>query len=650
MASMGILLVIGYLLLPIIAIVWAYQNGQRLDRLTASVEKILGGAAGLRREPAAAPKTAAAPPPAPEKPAPEKSPAPETETKASASAPASTAAPRRDSVFADETVYRGADGEMWMDINDAPATKTAYFDSSADRRAEEERDYFDRLWRWTAENWMLATGAVFVLLSISWLVRYALIEDIISAEMRIGAGFVLGLLLAALGQWRMRTDAQQGAIFLVLGSGAIMLTMFAAREIYGFFSPPVALGVSFLTAVYVTAQAMRARLPALSYAGLTLAMLAPAITRAPDVSFSGLFGYLAVVLAATLWVVLMTGWRKNILFALGMVTFYSFPFWDNLSLLPSKNIGLAAAFGFAGVFFIADMVGHFRAVRNGICDVLMPLLLALFLTLWITKAAVPDVRALWLLLWAFVFFAGSAVLSKRTGAQSVFYTYLAVAAVLVVATTMVEFRGAVLVVMLTLQSAALVLLCRHVLKTASGTTAAAFTMIVPLCLGVASIEARHWAQGIWQPHALVLLTLALVPLALAWHFLRRPAELKTERAGDLPPHIAELCFWVVSGSLYGYAFIWRAVHATLTQADFATALCMIVYSVIGIAAYMAGHSRGQAYLRYYGGGLMALVIGRLLLVDLPAMPVAARIVMFFGIGVLLLGTAFIKYRKKDVAG
>ncbi|MDP2204988.1 MAG: DUF2339 domain-containing protein [Alphaproteobacteria bacterium] len=649
MAAIGFLLVIGYLLLPIIAIVWAHQNGQRLDRLTASVEKILGGAAGLRRDTPAPPKTASAPAPekqvsAPQEQAPEK-------TAAKKTAPAAAAhTPRRDSVFADETVYSGADGEMWMDINDAPAAKTAYFDSAAARRAEEERDYFDRLWRWTAENWMLATGAVFVLMSISWLVRYALIEEIISAEMRIGAGFVLGLLLAALGQWRMRSDAQQGAIFLVLGSGAVMLTMFAAREIYGFFSPPVALGVSFLTAVYVTAQAMRARLPALSYAGLTLAMLAPAITRAPDVSFSGLFGYLAVVLAATLWVVLMTGWRKNILFALGMVTFYSFPFWDNLSLLPSKNIGLATAFGFAAVFFIADMVGHFRAVRNGICDVLMPLLLAFFLTLWITEAAPPDVRALWLLLWAFVFFAGSAILSKRTGAQSVFYTYLAVAGVLVVATTMVEFRGAALVVMLTLQSAALVLLCRHVLKTASGTTAAAFTMIVPLCLGVASIEARHWAQGIWQPHALVLLTLALVPLALAWHFLRRPALSAAEKTGDLPPHMAELCFWVVSGSLYGYAFIWRAVHATLVLGDFATALCMIVYSIIGIAAYMAGHSRGQVYLRYYGGGLMALVIGRLLLVDLPAMPVAARIVMFFGVGVLLLGTAFIKYRKKDVAG
>lgn len=649
MAALGILLVIGYLLLPIIAIVWAHKNGQRLDRLTASVEKILDGAAGLRRGTSVPPPKTAAVPMA-EKPAPEKPVSEKAVSEKTAPATAAAQTPRRDSVFADETVYRGDDGEMWVEINDAPAAKTTYFDAASDRRAAEERDYFDRLWRWTTENWMLLTGAVFVLLSISWLVRYALIEDIISAEMRIGAGFVLGLLLAALGQWRMRNDAQQGAIFLVLGSGAVMLTMFAAREIYGFFSPPVALGVSFLTAVYVTAQAMRARLPALSYAGLTLAMLAPAITRAPDVSFSGLFGYLAVVLTATLWVVLMTGWRKNILFALGMVTFYSFPFWDNAALLPSKNIGLATAFGFAAVFFIADMVGHFRAVRNGVCDVLMPLLLALFLTLWITEAAPPDFRALWLLLWAFVFMLGSAILSKRTGAQSVFYTYLAVAAVLVVATTMVEFRGPALVVMLTLQSAALVVLCRHVLKTAAGTTAAAFTMIVPLCLGVASLEPRHWTQGIWHPHALVLLVLALVPLALAWHFLRRPAQAATEKADDLPPHMAELCFWVVSGSLYGYAFIWRAVHATLALDDFATALCMIFYSVIGIAAYMVGHSRGQAYLRYYGGGLMALVIGRLLLVDLPDMPVAARIVMFFGVGVLLLGTAFIKYRKKDVAG
>lgn len=663
MAAVGFLFALGYFLLPIIAMVWVYNNSKRLDQLAENVGQLLRRTE--RTGHAAAAQTAAKPEaPAPEAPAQAAAPSsgaiitPAVAPAASvAPAAAAQATPRKDSVFADETVFTGADGEEWVEINDAPAAKPAYFNTpgkdAAPRAATrvDSDDVFEKLWRWMAENWMLATGALFVFLSISWLVRYALIEELITAEMRIGAGFVLGGLLGGIGYWRMKSYPQQGAIFLVLGTGAIMLTMFAARELYGFFSPTAALAVAFITAGFVTLQALRANMPVLSYAGLLTAMAAPAITSAATPSFAGLFVYLAVVLAATLWVVLMTGWRKNILFALLMTSFYSAHFWGHAARLPSKDVGLYTAFAFAAVFFIADMVGHFRAVRNRLADILMPLLMAGFLVIWIGVAATEDMRAMWLLLWAAVFSAGSALLSRRTGAQSVFYTYMAVAAVLVVATTAVEFRGTSLVVMLTLQSAGLTLLCRHVLRMTFGTTVAAFTMLLPLCLGVVSLDAAQWAAGaIPSGHALVLLMLAVVPLCLAWYFHTCPdTQTKAARKApdDTPPHLSEICFWVISGSLYGYALIWRVLHALLPQQDFATAICMIAYSVIGIAAYMTGHARGRIYVRYYGMGLLGLVIARLLLIDLPDMPVAARIVMFFGVGVLLLATAFVRYRRKD---
>lgn len=653
MAAVGFLFALGYFLLPIIAVVWVYNNSKRIDQLAENVGQLLRRSERSPANAAAAPN--AAPPQHTSAAAPA---AGATVTPAvPAPAPAAQDTPRKDSVFADNTVFTGADGEEWVEINDAPAAKPAYFNTPgkdgvprAAARVDGD-DVFEKLWRWMAENWMLATGALFVFLSISWLVRYALIEELITAEMRIGAGFVLGGLLGGIGYWRMKSYPQQGAIFLVLGTGAIMLTMFAARELYGFFNPTAALAVAFITAGFVTLQALRANMPVLSYAGLLTAMAAPAITSATTPSFAGLFGYLAVVLAATLWVVLMTGWRKNILFALLMTSFYSIPFWEVSSRLPSKGAALYTAFAFAAVFFIADMVGHFRAVRNRLADILMPLLMAGFLVIWIGVAATEDMRAMWLLLWAAVFSAGSALLSRRTGAQSVFYTYMAVAVVLVVATTAIEFRGTSLVVMLTLQSAGLTLLCRHVLRMTTGTTMAAFTMLLPLCLGVASLDAAKWTVGaIPSGHALVLLMLALVPLCLAWYFHTCPdtsAKSAPKAADDTPPHLSEICFWVISGSLYGYAFIWRVLHALLPQQDFATAICMIVYSVIGIAAYMLGHARGRIYVRYYGMGLLGLVIARLLLVDLPEMPVAARIVMFFGVGVLLLATAFVRYRRKD---
>ncbi|MBW7910442.1 MAG: DUF2339 domain-containing protein [Alphaproteobacteria bacterium] len=664
MAAIGALFVLGYLLLPIVAMIWAYSSGKRIDQLAENVGFLLrraeregrGDAAPKKAEPASAEKPAEKPTAA--------AASGVTVTPAVQSAPAAQSLPRKDSIFADNSVYKGADGEEWVEISDAPAAKTTYFSDTESRtdaprtgtvhtaaRADGE-DVFEKAWHWLGENWMLVTGALFVFLSISWLVRYALVEDLITAEMRIGAGFVLGAVLAGIGYWRMKFYPQQGAIFLVLGTSAVMLTMFAARELYGFFTPAAMLSLAFVTAGFVTLQALRANMPVLSYAGLLTAMAAPAMTNVATPSFAGLFGYLAVVLAATLWVVLMTGWGKNILFALVMTTFYSIPFWEVSSRLPSKDAGLYTAFAFAAVFFIADMVGHFRAVRNRLADILMPLLMAGFLVVWIGNAAASDMRAMWLLLWAAVFSAGSALLSRRTGAQSVFYTYMAVAAVLVVATTAIELRGTGLIVMLTLQSAGLTLLCRHVLRMTTGTTVAAFTMLLPLCLGVGSLDAAKWTgAAIPQGHALVLLMLAAVPLALAWYFYVCPDTREGDKQKTAPettaPHMAEICFWVISGSLYGYAFIWRVAHALIPQQDFATALCMIAYSIVGIAAYMLGHSGGRLYVRYYGLGLLGMVIARLLLVDLPEMPVAARIVMFFGVGVLLLATAFIRYRRKD---
>lgn len=706
MALLGFLVLIAFLVLPFVAVFWAYENGKRLDRLSADMKGWMqrldrqltaGGTVATPAAAATAAPAAGSFPSAPAAAAVADTVPAETGAAVSSGAPATAPAPqqaaapvvppmpaaahtpRRDDIFKDESLFTDAQGEQWVEFSDAPDAQTVYFEdttqnpaasapASADVAAASpwraagtasakpaatspapaakyaDEEVLDRVWGWLGENWMLVTGAVFVFLSISWLVRYALIEDIISAEMRIGAGFALGLVLAAVGQWRMRAYMEQGAIFLLLGSAAVILTMFAARALYGFFNPPVALGVTFLTAAFVTLQAMRYKLPVLSYAALLLALLAPAITRAPEVSFGGLYGYLAAVLAATLWVVLMTGWRLNILLALLVTGFYSVPFWENSALMPDKMLALTTAFAFTAVFFAADMVGHFRAVRNSLTDILMPLLMALFLIIWIFDTAEGGMRTLWLGLWALLFSIASAILSKRTGARSVFLTYLCVSVILLLTMTVMEFRGPQLVILLAGISGLLTVLAHRVLASRTAVAAMATTLVIPLLLGAVSLDAASWSGGILHAHALVLLVLAAVPFALALYF---NSVQRARLAAGQPPMIfgSEITFWVAAGSIYAFALVWRGLHAGMPSADFATAAAMVIYSFIGIAAYVTGHRREHLPTRHYGAAVLALVIGRLILVDLPEMPVAARIVMFFGVGILLLATAFIRYRK-----
>jgi hypothetical protein len=50
----------------------------------------------------------------------------------------------------------------------------------------------------------------------------------------------------------------------------------------------------------------------------------------------------------------------------------------------------------------------------------------------------------------------------------------------------------------------------------------------------------------------------------------------------------------------------------------------------------------------YGGVLIGVVVGRLLLVEVWDMALAGRIVTFFIIGTLLMSTAFIGRRPKEI--
>ncbi|MDY0009500.1 MAG: DUF2339 domain-containing protein, partial [Bdellovibrionales bacterium] len=326
-----------------------------------------------------------------------------------------------------------------------------------------------------------------------------------------------------------------------------------------------------------------------------------------------------------------------------IVLFYSAPFIKSTGM-PPADVKLMTVFGFAMAFFVADMVGHFRAVRNGFIDVLMPLVLALFLTVWIVQVSAPDVRPLFLMSWAAVFLLGSGILVRRTGAKLVFYTYLSVAVALIVATTVVEMRGVTLVCMLAAESAALTLLCWHVMRSRAATQASVYTMLIPLFAALGEIEPATWGHNPFNAQVLMLLVLAAVTLGLAGHFHRLQRQAPDV---DVPAKIGEITFWIGAGSLCAFGALWIFLHALMPSAPFAIAVAMIIYTLIGIVAYVAGHRRDSAYMSRYGAYLLALVLGRLLLVDLPGMPVAARVVMFFGIGVLFLATAFIRYRKKE---
>jgi uncharacterized membrane protein len=104
-----------------------------------------------------------------------------------------------------------------------------------------------------------------------------------------------------------------------------------------------------------------------------------------------------------------------------------------------------------------------------------------------------------------------------------------------------------------------------------------------------------------------------------------------------------LGLWLVSVEIDRY-FDARAAAAATTAAatEFVRAkqvALSIVWSVYAIGCVAAGFAMRVAGLRYFGLGLFALTVGKVMVVDLQWLQTGYRILSFLGLGLLLLGTS-----------
>ena len=123
---------------------------------------------------------------------------------------------------------------------------------------------------WVKEDFMVKLGAFLLLLALGWFVSYAFANDWIGPVGRITLGLLIGVAFLCAGVWRIKKYIHQGGIFTVLGATTVLLTIFAARELYDFFTPLSALALMFGTVVFVAFVSVRYNSQALAHGGLVL--------------------------------------------------------------------------------------------------------------------------------------------------------------------------------------------------------------------------------------------------------------------------------------------------------------------------------------------------------------------------------------------
>jgi len=502
---------------------------------------------------------------------------------------------------------------------------------------------FEKFTLWVKEDWLLKLGALLLLIGFGWLTTYAFLNNWIGPMGRIALGIIAGSLIIVLGWWRIKNYINQGGVFLVLGSTVILLTIFAAREIYHFFSPFSALSVMFLSTAFVALASVKYNSRSLALSSLILAGIAPLLTNSPVTDYTGLFLYLLIVTLGTVWIVVLTGRRELSLAALILISFYSFPQLINGHPTIYTEILLPFAYAFSAVFFLTNTVGILKLKnKNLIPDLITAAGNGLFLLTWIMVAAPDDWKSLIITSWMLVFVVGAYLLFKITQRHIPFYVYAGIGIVMLGAATSAELHGATLTIAFTIECAIVSIITYLILNDIKKSLQMNLLFIIPILLSLESMGSPSWRmEGFLNKDFFVLSTLSLSLLILGLFFYTKIKNIEDNLIKKLNTST------IILGTIYVYILIWLSLEASIKNNDLAVLISLIIYTIIGLIVYFRGFLNDKKIFQKYGGVMLGFVILRLLLIDIWRMELSGRIITFFLIGALLVSTAFLSKYKKE---
>ena len=494
--------------------------------------------------------------------------------------------------------------------------------------------------RWLTTDPLMKFGALLILIAVGWFVSYAFANDWIGPVGRITLGLLLGAAFQAAGFVRLRTHAHQAGVLIALGAAMMLVTVYAARALYDFFTPLSALCFMLLPVVLTAAASVISENRSLALGGLVLGSVAPLLTAGESTDGVQLFAYLLVVVCGTLWVVQLRGWQLLVPVALGIVSLYSLPYLD--------RAGVDLLFLLAGihalVFFAANSAAIFyRGTTLGVGQVVTAFGTFLFTLVW-TLAAVPDVwQSVALTGWALCFALGAFAYFSITKDDRAFYLYSALALTFVFAATAAELSGPALTIALLLEVAALLVIGNLITLTPRALVAVAWLFLLPGVLALPSFAPAAWRDGLVHGDAAVatLLTVCLIGAGL---YLRAIADA-AQRAEVLTAVRVLLTLGVAAAM----ALCWR-VYSVVVPAEAVVFAALTTYTVAGLALIGVGQRLDRKALRYGGGAIIGFVLLRLLFIDVWEMDLPSRIVTFAVIGLLLLSTAwYLRHRPQAAA-
>ncbi len=509
--------------------------------------------------------------------------------------------------------------------------------NQANQVAPTENDSLGEALTWMKTDWPMKAGAFLVLLGFGWLTTYAFMNNWIGPMGRILLGIIGGVLILLLGQWRNRKSIPQGSVLIALGASTVLLTVFAARTVYDFFTPSLALLFMALVVVFVAYSSVKNKVQSLAVLGLIMGGIVPMLTGSTEPNFVGLFSYLFVLCAGTLWVVKLTGWSGLNNLALGFVALYSIIVTVDTRYLQNHSLEIASAFAFAALFFASSTARSLKNKQIEDMDIVTSSGNALLLLFWINHSVPDEWKSLTTAAAMLAFFVGAFVLFQKASLKMGLYVYGSIAFIYLVTATRFEVidNDTLFMVLYTLEALATSVGALALTKDPRVFQITSALFLPSVIGGVASMGSNEWSQSVLHVQALLLLLTTLICLALAHYAYQKKLEIA-------------LPFYVV-GVGFSVAFVWLCAHALVFNASMEVMIPLTIYTLTGVGFNLGGSAQKNSVIKTTGAILIGAVILRLLAVDVWEMDITGKIITFFVIGSLLISTAFLSKKMEKIA-
>ncbi len=517
----------------------------------------------------------------------------------------------------------------------AAETKEEKFETISDPRGSKPLtpDYLTSFFTWLKEDWLMKLGAALLILALVWFVTYAFANNWIGPIGRISLGIAAGAAILGFGHYIIPKKRVPGEVLVVTGMTMLILTIFAGKFFYEFFSSPLALGMmTLIMALAATISILRKSKPVAVITVIASGLVPILIGGFESANSLLLLGYLLIVDIGVLIIVSARSWRSLIILSLIITGIYATGAFDYLEY---KNH--AAVWIFMGIFYFLFLLTNFAAIWKSkvtkTSDLFVAGLNSLIILGWISFYT-PDH-------WQSIILSGLAVLSIGLVALMLkhldhlkknVFIYGGAALAFIIAATAFELKeyDAALIIAFSIEILLATYFTQKFIKDSKAASAISLLQAIPIVLLMTNgaFEYSSWkGVSILNEHSIALIIVILSLFTTAYFFASTIYKTLLTHA-TVASILAILLIWFASFNLISNFYTARGV-------------ALIIYTIVGVILLFSSYKDDLKYLRIGSSILLGGVVLRLFIVEFWEMPIAGKVITSFLVGALLITTAFV---------